>query len=187
MRNQQEVREVTEIPVPLQPCFTCQSTGHKGEHCPISPPVRDLMAEHANVVGQNRPLVDAQYGNTYNLNWKDHPNLSWKPKPPAYVPPGAQQQQQYGSTSHQQQPPTSSPVEQAIIRDKKIAEIGRFFGEISDFGGAGKDFVVEKSDGKKSGKNRDKSVIFGRFFGKGPIFADFSGRAVHAWRRRVRD
>ena len=56
-------------------------------------------------------------------------------------------------------------------RDKKIAEIGRFFGEISDFGGAGKDFGVEKSDGKKSGENRDKSAIFRkradfcRFFG----------------------
>ena len=37
MRNQQEVRAVTEIPVPLQPCFTCQSTGHQREHCPISP------------------------------------------------------------------------------------------------------------------------------------------------------
>ena len=51
MRNQQEVRVVTEMPVPLQPCFTCQSTGHQGEHCPISPSIRDLMAEHANVVG----------------------------------------------------------------------------------------------------------------------------------------
>ena len=39
-------------------------------------------------------------------------------------------------------------------RDKKIAEIGRFFGEKSDFGGPGKDFAVEKSDGKKSAKNR---------------------------------
>ena len=28
MRNRQEVRAVTEIHVPLQPCFTCQSTGH---------------------------------------------------------------------------------------------------------------------------------------------------------------
>ena len=71
-------------------------------------------------------------------------------------------------------------------RDKKIAEIDRFFREISDFGGAGKDFGVEKSDGKKSRKNWDKSVIFRRFFGKGPIFVDFSGRAVHARRRRVR-
>ena len=49
-RNQQEVRAVTELPVPLQPCFTCQSIGHLGEHCPISPSVRDLMVEHANVM-----------------------------------------------------------------------------------------------------------------------------------------
>ena len=84
---------MTELPVPLQPCFTCQSTGHQGEHFPISPSVRDLMVENANVMGQNRPLADAQYGNTYNPNWKNHPNLSWKPKPPAYVPPGAHHQQ----------------------------------------------------------------------------------------------
>ena len=44
---------------------------------------------------------------------------------------------------------------------------------------------MEKLDGKKSNKNRDKSTIFRRFFGKGPIFSDFSGRAVHARRRRV--
>ena len=44
---------------------------------------------------------------------------------------------------------------------------------------------MEKSDGKKSDKNRDKSAIFRRFFGKGPIFSDLSGRAVHARRRRV--
>ena len=45
IRNQKEVRAVTELPVPLQPCFTCQSTSHQGEHCPISPSVRDLMVE----------------------------------------------------------------------------------------------------------------------------------------------
>ena len=118
---------MTELPVPLQPCFTCQSTGHQGEHCLISPSVRDLMVEHVNVVGQNRPPTDAQYGNTYNPNWKNHPNLSWKPKPPAYVPPGAQQQQQYGSTSQQQQPLTSSPVEKAIMNLSKV--VGNFVEE----------------------------------------------------------
>ena len=91
MRNQHEVRAVTEASMPDQPCFNCQSIGHQGEHCPISTSVRDLIAEHANVVGQNRPPTYAQYGNTYNPNWKNHPNLSWKPKPPAYVPPGAHQ------------------------------------------------------------------------------------------------
>ena len=107
-RNHQEVRAVTE-------------------HCPISPSVRDLMVENANVVGQNRPPIDAQYGNTYNPNRNNHPNLAWKPKPPVYVPPGAHQQQQYGSTSQQQLPPTSSPVEQAIMNLSKV--VGNFVEE----------------------------------------------------------
>ena len=52
--------------------------------------------------------------------------MSWKPKPPAYVPPGAQKQ--FGSTSTQQQPPPlSSPVEQAILNLSKV--VGTFVEE----------------------------------------------------------
>ena len=58
-RNQLEVRAVTDTSMPGQPCFNCQSPSHQGEHCPISPSVRDLMLENANVVGQNRPPTDA--------------------------------------------------------------------------------------------------------------------------------
>ena len=90
-RNHQEVRAVTEASIPSQPCFNYQSSSHQGEPCPISPSIREMMVENANVVGQNRPPNDAQYGNTYNPNWKNHPNLAWKPKPPVYVPPGAHQ------------------------------------------------------------------------------------------------
>ena len=76
--------------------------------------------------GQNKPPKNAPYGNTYNLNWRNHPNLSWKPKPHAYAPPGAQQQ--FGSTSaQQQQPPPSSPVEQAILNLSKV--VGTFVEE----------------------------------------------------------
>ena len=46
---------------------------------------------------------------------------------------------------------------------------------------------MEKSNGRKSEKNRDKSAKNRRFFGNGPIFAALSGRAVHARRRRVWD
>ena len=119
-RNHQEVRAVTEATLPTQPCFNCQSTSYQGEHYPISPSVRDMIVENANAVGQTRPPTDAQYDNTYNHNWKNHPNLAWKPKPPVYVSPGAHQQQQYGSTSEQKQPPTSSPVEKAIMNLSKV-------------------------------------------------------------------
>ena len=121
-KNNQVVRAVIEASMPSQPCFNCQSPSHQGEPCPISPSVREMMVENANVVCQNRPQNDAQYGNTYNPNWKNHPNLVWKPKPLVYVPPGAHQQQQYGSTSQQQQLPTSSLVEQAIMNLSRVVE-----------------------------------------------------------------
>ena len=127
MRNQHEVQAVAEDPVQIQPCFICQSTDHQGEHCPTTPSVRDLMAEHANVVGQYKMLTNAQYNNTYNPNWRNHPRLSWKPNPPAYVPPTAQQQQQYGSSSQPQPPPSSSLIEQAILNLSKV--VGNFVEE----------------------------------------------------------
>ena len=112
-----DVQAVTEIPVQAKPCINFQSTGHQEEHCPIAPSVRDLIQEQANMVGQGKPPTNAPYSNTYNPNWRNHPNLSWKPQPPAYVPPGAQQQQ----------PPTSSPVEQAILNLIKV--VGNFVEE----------------------------------------------------------
>ena len=104
-RNRHGVWAVTETSMPGKPCFNCQSTSHQGEHCPISLSVRDLMVENANVVCQKRPPTDAQHGNTYNPNWKNHPNLAWKPKPPVYVPQGHINSNSMGlplsSSSHQ--------------------------------------------------------------------------------------
>ena len=90
MRNRHEVQAIAKTPVPLQPCLNCQSTSHQGEHCPNAPSVRDLMQEQANIVGQSKSPTNAPYGNTYNPNWRNHPNLSWKLKPPAYAPTGSQ-------------------------------------------------------------------------------------------------
>ena len=91
MRNQHEVRIVAETLVPNNLCFICQSTKHLGEHRPTVPSMRDMLDEQANDVGQYKPPTNAPYSSTYNPNWRNHPNLSWKPKPPPYVPPTAQQ------------------------------------------------------------------------------------------------
>ena len=116
MKNQHEMQAVNELSASQPSCFNCQSNSHPGEHC----------QEHAHVLNQNNPPINAPYSNTYNPNWKNHSNLPWKPKPPAYVPPGAQQQ--FGFTSTQQQPlPLSSPVEQAILNLSKV--VGTFVEE----------------------------------------------------------
>ena len=83
------------------------------------------MSDHANVVGQYKPQPNAQYGNTYNPNWRNHPNLSWIPNPPAYVPPGTKQQ--FGSSSQPQPSPSSSLVEQDILNLSKV--VGNFVEE----------------------------------------------------------
>ena len=119
------MQAVTENLAQANPCINCKTTVHPGEHCPIAPSVKDLMSEHANAVGQYKPQTNAPYGNTYNSNWKNHPNLSWKPNPPAYVPPGAKQQ--FGSSSQPQPSPSSSPIEQAILNLSKV--VGNFVEE----------------------------------------------------------
>ena len=122
----QEVHAVTENPAQTNPYTNFQFRVHPSEPCPMAPRVKDLMSECANTVRQYKPTQpNAPYGNTYNSNWRNHPNLSWRPNPPAYVPPGAKPQ--FGSTSQPQPPPSSSPVEQAILNLSKV--VGNFVEE----------------------------------------------------------
>ena len=114
---------MTENPAQSNPCTNFQSPVHPAEQCPMALTVKDLMSKCANTVGQYKPQQpNAPYGNTYNSNWRNHPNLSWRPNTPAYVPPVAKPQ--FGSTSQPQPPPSSSPVEQAILNLSKV--VGNF-------------------------------------------------------------
>ncbi|RVW20136.1 RNA-directed DNA polymerase-like [Vitis vinifera] len=53
------------------------------------------------------PNNNAPYGNTYNSSWRNHPNFSWKPRPPPYQP-----------QAQTQAPQQTSSVEQAIVNLK---------------------------------------------------------------------
>ena len=121
-----EVQAVTDNTAQSNTCTNFQLPAHPTEQCSLTPAVKDLMSECANTVGQFKPQQsNAPYGNTYNSNWRNHPNLAWRPNPPPYVPPGAKPQ--YGSPSQSQQPPPSSPVEQAILNLSKV--VGNFVEE----------------------------------------------------------
>ena len=118
-----EVQAVTDNTAQPNPCTNFQSPAHPIEQCSMTPVVKDLMSECAHTVGQFKPQQpNPPYGNTYNPNWRNHPNLAWRPNPPPYVPPGAKPQ--FGSPSQSQQSPSSSPVEQAILNLSKV--VGNF-------------------------------------------------------------
>ena len=121
-----EVHLVTKNPAQTNPCNNFQSHVYPTEPCPMVPAVKDLMSECANTVGQYKTQQsNAPYGNTYNSNWRNHPNLASRPNPPAYVPLGAKPQ--FGSPSQSPQPPSYSPVEQAILNLSKV--VGNFVEE----------------------------------------------------------
>ena len=118
-----EVQAVTDNTAQLNTCTDFQSPTQPIEQCSMTPAVKDLMSECAHTVGQFKPQQpNAPYGNTYNPNWRNHPNLAWRPNPPVYVPPGAKPQ--FGSPSQSQQTPPSSPVEQAVLNLSKV--VGNF-------------------------------------------------------------
>ena len=86
-----EVQVVTEVTLQAKLCFIYHSTEHVGEKCPIILAVREMFFDQANFVGQSKPPPNAPYKNTYNPNWRNYPNLSWKPDPPIHIPFGARQ------------------------------------------------------------------------------------------------
>ena len=80
-----EVQAIGEAPVQVMPCSICKSFEHVVVECPTIPVVREMFRDQANVIGQFKPNNNASYGNTYNANWRNHPNFSWKPRAPQYT------------------------------------------------------------------------------------------------------
>ena len=83
-----EVQAISNTPVQTKSCSICQSFKHLVEKCPTMPIVREMFGDQANVIGQFKPNNNASYCNTYNSNWRNHPNFSWKPRAPQYTQPG---------------------------------------------------------------------------------------------------
>ncbi|KAL6314936.1 hypothetical protein AAG906_029155 [Vitis piasezkii] len=74
-----------------------------GEKCPTIPAVREMFGDC----------------NTYNSNWRDHPNFSWKPQPPQYQQPA-------------QAPQQASSLEQAMVNLSKISTLNKRMDEMQN-------------------------------------------------------
>ncbi|RVW22345.1 hypothetical protein CK203_108726 [Vitis vinifera] len=91
MKTMQEVQAISQTPLQAMPYAICLSYEHLVDECPTIPAVREMFGDC----------------NTYNSNWRDHPNFSWKPQPPQYQQPTQPSQQ-------------SSNLEQVIVNLSKI-------------------------------------------------------------------
>ena len=102
-----KVEAISDTPVQAKLCSICQSFEHLVEDCPSMPVVREMFGDQANAIGQIKPNNNASYNNTYNSNWINHLNFSWKPRAPQYMQLG--------------QAPLQAPsLEQAIVNLSKV-------------------------------------------------------------------
>ena len=97
MKKMQEVQAISQTPLQAMPCAICLSYEHLVEKCPTIPVTREMFGDC----------------NTYNSNWRDHPNFSWKPQPPQYQQPA-------------QAPQQASNLEQVMVNLCKV--VGDFIG-----------------------------------------------------------
>ncbi|RVW87720.1 hypothetical protein CK203_043965 [Vitis vinifera] len=98
MTNMQPVQAISQTPLLPMPCAICLSYEHLVDECPTIPAEREMFGDC----------------NTYNSNWRDHPNFSWKPQPPQYK-------------QHVQALPQASILEQAMVNLSKF--VGDFIGK----------------------------------------------------------
>ncbi|KAJ9678890.1 hypothetical protein PVL29_020938 [Vitis rotundifolia] len=114
LKKIREVQSVSDKPMQAMPCSICQSCEHLVEECPTLLAVREMFGDQVNVIGQFKPNNNPSYGNTYNSNWRNHPNFSWKPRAPQYM-------------QQSQVPQPASNLEQAIVNLSKV--VGDFVGD----------------------------------------------------------
>ena len=101
------MQAISDTPMQAKPCSICQSFEHLVDECPMMPAMREMFGDQANFIGQFKPNNNAPYSNTYNSNWRNRLNFSWKPRAPQYTQPG-------------QAPPQASILEQAILNLNKV-------------------------------------------------------------------
>ncbi|RVW81881.1 hypothetical protein CK203_050811 [Vitis vinifera] len=97
MTNMQPVQAISQTPLQAMSCSICRSYEHLVDECPTIPAEREMFGDC----------------NTYNSNWRDHLNFSWKPQPPQYK-------------QHVQGLPQPSSLEQAMVNLSKF--VGDFIG-----------------------------------------------------------
>ncbi|KAL5550681.1 hypothetical protein UlMin_000857 [Ulmus minor] len=71
-------------------CALCQDSSHTAQSCPSLPTYQEALSEQANVLHSYGKSSDSPFAPTYNPNWRNHPNFSWRQNQPSMNQPGTQ-------------------------------------------------------------------------------------------------
>ena len=83
LRKAKEVKSIKHEEI----CNICETSEHSINECPHLSVFKEAMHEQVNAIEYTQKPYPSPYSNTYNPNWRNHPNFSWKNDHNAYVPP----------------------------------------------------------------------------------------------------
>ena len=63
-------------------CALCASSSHNAQSCPSIPIYQEALTEQVNVLQSYGKSSDSPFAPTYNPNWRNHPNFSWRQNQP---------------------------------------------------------------------------------------------------------
>ena len=67
-------------------CSICGGSDHDPQGCPTISAFQDMVTDQANVVNNYQRPPAPPLGNSYNPNWRNHPNFSWRNGPQINAP-----------------------------------------------------------------------------------------------------
>jgi hypothetical protein len=70
---------VTKSPKPIEiSCEICEAKVHLTKDCPTILAFKEVLHEQANAANAYQRPFSSPYSETYNPNWRNHPNFSWR-------------------------------------------------------------------------------------------------------------
>ena len=111
--------------VQSETCFICASPMHTTQMCPSTSGYPDFYVEQANALNNYEKPFASPFSETYNPNWRNHHNFSWRQNQPPINVGGQQvhQQSQFLSPTQAFPPiPQSTPQFMAPPRQQSSSE-----------------------------------------------------------------
>ncbi|XP_026378370.1 uncharacterized protein LOC113272787 [Papaver somniferum] len=62
-------------------CGICESLEHYTKDCPTIPAFQEVLHDQENAMNTYKRPFSSPYSETYNPNWRNHPNFSWRNGP----------------------------------------------------------------------------------------------------------
>ncbi|KAH9803331.1 hypothetical protein KPL71_001722 [Citrus sinensis] len=102
-------------------CAICSNVSHTAQNCPSLPAYQEAYSEQVHALQSYEKTSNSPYSSTYNPNWRNHPNFSWKQNQPLSNQGGQQfnMPNQQFVPPNQVYPPAQQPMSQFVAPQQR--------------------------------------------------------------------